>query len=40
MDSERLAAEIGVTEKDIDSLSQAGLVRRRPQRRRLKERID
>ena len=40
MDSERLPEEIGVTEKDIESLSQAGLVRRRAQKPRPKERID
>ena len=40
MGSERLPEELGLDEQDIDSLSQAGLVRRRPQKPRPKEWID
>jgi hypothetical protein len=40
MDSEGLPEELAVTEQDVESLSQAALVRRRPQKPRPKERID
>ncbi len=40
MDSERLPDELSLDRQDIESLFQAGLVRRRPQKPRPKKRID
>ena len=40
MDSDRLPQDLGLDEEAIGSLAQAGLVRLRPQKPQLKERID
>jgi len=40
MDCERLPEELGLDEQDIESVSHAGLVRRRPQKPQPKPRID
>jgi hypothetical protein len=40
MDGERLPHELGLDEEAIQGLLQAGLIRRRPQKPRPKERID
>lgn len=40
MDPDPLPEELGLTKQDIERLVQAGLVRRRPQKPRPKERID
>ena len=40
MDSERLPEDLSLTDEDIESLSQRGLVRRRLQKPRLKDRVD
>lgn len=40
MDSERLPEDLGLSDQDIESLSQGGLVRHRPQKPRPKDRVD
>jgi len=40
MDGERLPEQLDITEQDVESLSQAGLVRHRPQKSRPKKRAD